>query len=150
MSATLAIVDELFGSPDPDARRIKRPALVLDVDEISVRDLIRFRVEGELDRREDTLLAAAEATERGRLPVEGHEALNANPTRTRGFQQVSPAWAACDIDREPAVAAAQDAFVNGEYLLLLDGRQACDLDERVTVRTVSEAVFLRLLPLVGG
>ena len=48
------------------------------------------------------------------------------------------------------LARAEEAFVSGRYFLLLDDRQAQDLDERVELTNTGSATFLLLTPLKGG
>ena len=150
MRSTVTIVDELFGAGNPNERRIERPPLRLRTQNVTAADLIRFRVEAELDRREDTLAAMSRKAERGLQQTQGHEVLNDRSAQARGFQQFSPCWNAGIRQRNEAVQAAQEAFAQGDYVLLVDRRQICDLNETVALREVSEAVFLRLVPLVGG
>ena len=150
MKSTVTIVDEVFGSGNPNERRIERAPLRLRTHEVTVADLIRFRVEAELDRREDTLAAMSRKAERGPQRAQGHEVLNDRSAQGRGFQQFSPDWDVGAEQRHEAVQAAQEAFARGDFLLLIDRRQVCDLNERVALCEVSEAVFLRLIPLVGG
>lgn len=54
------------------------------------------------------------------------------------------------IDEEDAVATALIAFEDGLYLVLVDGVEHRDLDDRVALRTDSRLVFLRLAFLAGA
>jgi len=54
------------------------------------------------------------------------------------------------IDEEDAVATAMIAFEDGLYLVLVDGVEHHDLDERVALRPDSRLVFLRLAFLAGA
>lgn len=56
-----------------------------------------------------------------------------------------------DLDRsEKVVAAAEAGFVAGRYYLLLDDRQAEDLDEQIDLAKTGSALFLLITPLKGG
>jgi hypothetical protein len=47
-------------------------------------------------------------------------------------------------------ALALDGFLRNAFFLVVDGRQATDLDEVIPLRPTSEVTFVRLLPLQGG
>jgi hypothetical protein len=51
---------------------------------------------------------------------------------------------------EMAVAVALEAFEDGLFLVLVDGRQETDLDATVMVGPESAVTFLRLVALSGG
>jgi hypothetical protein len=53
-----------------------------------------------------------------------------------------------DVDR--AIDAAIQAFKDGFYLVFIDDNQQEELDALVTLTSISELLFLRLTPLVGG
>ena len=54
------------------------------------------------------------------------------------------------IDEEDAVATALIAFEDGLYLVLVDGVEHRDLEDRVALRPDSSLVFLRLAFLAGA
>jgi hypothetical protein len=54
------------------------------------------------------------------------------------------------VDEEISVATALEAFEDGRYLVLVDGRQYERLDEQVFMERESTVTFLRLVPLAGG
>ena len=54
------------------------------------------------------------------------------------------------VDPDQAVAAALQAFVDGVYLVILDGQEQKDLDRQVYVTEDSRMVFLRLTFLAGA
>jgi hypothetical protein len=54
------------------------------------------------------------------------------------------------VDEEQAVAAAWEAFEDGIYLVVIDGRQHRELDAPVFLRPESRVTFLRLVMLAGG
>ncbi len=49
-----------------------------------------------------------------------------------------------------AVATAIEAFVDGLFLVLVDGRQETELDAQVFVSADSTVTFVRLVALSGG
>ena len=54
------------------------------------------------------------------------------------------------VDDDVAVGVALEAFEDGLYFVLVDGRQYESLDEQVPVDADSRVTFLRLVPLAGG
>jgi len=54
------------------------------------------------------------------------------------------------IDPVEAVKTALKAFSTGRYFLLINDQQIEDLDKTIKITPKTEAVFLRLTPLVGG
>jgi len=54
------------------------------------------------------------------------------------------------VDVRRAVDLALKSFMKGEYFLLYDNKQVEDLNETLLLKPDSEAVFLRLTPLIGG
>ena len=105
-------------------------------DRITVRDLIRTRVRDEVAR------------------------YNLEPTNTyRGL--VAPDGAVQDvlgyrlnaprhIDWERQADAAITAFGRNGFFILVNGTQALELDEEISVADTSDVAFVKLVPLVGG
>ncbi|MCB9880655.1 MAG: hypothetical protein H6832_13505 [Planctomycetes bacterium] len=54
------------------------------------------------------------------------------------------------VDVESAIATALQAFVDGIYLVLIDGEEKKDLEAQVYIRDTTHVVFLRLTFLAGG
>lgn len=54
------------------------------------------------------------------------------------------------VDAEAAVEAAWTSFRDGFFYFFLDDEPLTDLDQAVDVTQSREALFLRLVPLVGG
>jgi len=54
------------------------------------------------------------------------------------------------LDWEVQFERACSSFERNGFLLIVDGRQATDLDERIELRTDSEVQFVKLVPLAGG
>lgn len=115
---------------------------------ISIRDLIRARVELEIERVRDGTNAAWAPVIPG--PVE--KQLNGEC----GVFGPGSLFLQRDADGRPSadcsvqIALAEESFVSGRYFILLDDRQADDLDEVIDLATTSAATFLLLTPLKGG
>ena len=54
------------------------------------------------------------------------------------------------VDSDEAVGLALQAFEDGLYLVVIDGRQHEDLEEQVILGEDSTVTFLRLVALAGG
>ena len=112
--------------------------LQLEHERISVRELIRARV------HQEVRAFNAQQTSKDRFvglvqPTDAERELN-------GYRLRKPRL----IDADKQTATAWRAFERGNVLLLVDDRQAEELDEEVTLRPVADVVFLKLVPLVGG
>lgn len=131
MEAILKIYDETPGGP-----RAAPTELRLASERITAADLIRRRVTEEVE---------AYNAKRGEVfqglvqPTESEQVLN-------GFKPRSQR----KLDVEKQVEAALAGFRGNGFLLLFDDRQVDDPDEWLTVTPDSSAVFVRLVPLVGG
>lgn len=131
MEAILKIYDETPGGP-----RAEPTELHLASERITVADLIRRRVAEEVQ---------AYNAKRGEVfqglvqPTESEQVLNGFKPRTQ--RKLS-------VDKQ--VEAALEGFRNNGFLLLFDDRQIDDPDEWLTVTPDSSAVFIKLVPLVGG
>ena len=55
-----------------------------------------------------------------------------------------------EVDENAAVHVALQGFIDGLYLVFLDGQQLRDLDVPVQPRPASTLLFLRLVALAGG
>jgi hypothetical protein len=66
------------------------------------------------------------------------------PDRPRSAQAAGPATL------ESVTALALEGFTRNAFFLVVDGRQATDLDEVIPLRPASEVTFVRLLALKGG
>jgi hypothetical protein len=103
---------------------------------VPARELIRRRVHQEVERfnarRPELFQGLVE-------PTDAERTLN-------GYRLRSPRA----LDAERQCALAFEAFRRNGFLLLVADRQVEDLDEEVDVSAGAEAVFLKLVPLVGG
>ncbi len=89
-------------------------------------------------RRLDRVLSTEEidrGAERGKISPEGRD------------PQV---WDSTTIDVDSAVATALEAFIDGLYLVVIDGLEYRDLDAIVHLEPDSRVVFLRLTFLAGA
>jgi hypothetical protein len=116
---------------------VEGPQLSFRVGQVTAREILRARVRIEVERHN------SELQPRGHIglietPKEEQE-LNA-PRRER-----PPA-----LDTESQIEVALDAVRRGRVIILFNGQQVSDLDAPLMLTPVSEARFLRLVPLVGG
>lgn len=118
----------------------------------TIRDLIRARVELEIERSRDQSQLALES-QRSKLIVPGEveTALNGD----RGAYGLGALFmrAAADEGRhnlDRLVADAEEGFSLGRYFILFDRHQAEGLDEVIDLERTGEATFLLLTPLQGG
>jgi hypothetical protein len=121
------LFDEHLGQVRPAGEiRFERP-------KASVRELIRARVELEVERRGDP--PAPDPAERG----------------ARGFMATFLGLGRKGSnDVEALVEEAERGFSLGRYFILLDDRQAESLDEQIDLDRTAGATFLLLTPLQGG
>jgi hypothetical protein len=143
MAATLKVVDQHFGAGA--AQRSGGVNLRLASERVTAREIIRLRVEAEVDEinQATKLQVQCEATARSHMALtEIEQRLNAAPPK--GWT-----WAKT-LDAEAEVDRATGAFVRRQFIMLLDARQIDDLDEAVGLRPESEVVFVHLTPLKGG
>lgn len=54
------------------------------------------------------------------------------------------------ISKEGEIKKAREAFLAGVYMIVVDGHQAEQLDEVLTLKPDSKVTFIRLMPLRGG
>ena len=131
MSAALQIFDKV-----PGAARRSVGTISLASERLTVRDLIRKRVEQEVaafNSAEEKLYTGLVQPEESERQLNGYKLKKRRP-----------------LDVEKQIRVALEAFASNGVLLLFDDRQVEDLDEEVTVTSKSSATFLRLVPLVGG
>ena len=118
----------------------------------TIRDLIRARVELEVERaRDQTGFALASQKSSLVVPGEVETALNGD----RGayglgamFMRVGDDTGRHRLDK--LIANAEEGFALGRYFILFDQHQAEGLDEVIDLDKTGEATFLLLTPLQGG
>jgi hypothetical protein len=139
MLQQLVLRDQVNGRPADQA-------LVMEWQEsvpLTPRTLISERVRIEWEARE----ADHEAKARDTL-VEMMR--RANPYRRSQAASAPVSEATTPLTLESVTALALDGFVRNAFFLVVDGRQATDLDEVIPLRLTSDVTFVRLLPLRGG
>lgn len=118
------------------------PQSVLDGDGLTLRELIAVTVRHELaaysERRAERTFQKI-LTERD--VAEGLAAGRVESGDRRAPAPPSP---------ERAVDAALEAFEDGLFLVLADGRQQTDLDAQVLLHDQSTVTYVRLVALAGG
>lgn len=117
----------------------------------SVRELIRARVELEIERQRDEGALALAGRAQRIVPGPAETALNGD----RGAYGLGALFVRTDGEDgrrrlDAMVAEAERGFASGRYYVLLDDRQAESLDEMVDLDRTGEATFLLLTPLQGG
>jgi len=132
MSVQVTVQDETVSG-----RRIGELTLDFLTERITVRELIRSRVYQEVRdynaRPTDTYLGLVQ-------PEPAERTLNGYGAQRR------TRWISWERQYEQAVKA----FRGNGVIILIDGKQAEDLDEEIELRVDTHIAFLRLVPLVGG
>ena len=132
MTVLLKTIDQVPGAPT-----VEGPQLSFQVGRVTVREIIRARVTAEIERhnREREPRPFVGLVQ----PAEAERQLN--PTRP---ELPRP------LDAERQIEVALEAVRKGRVIILFNGEQVSDLDAPLIVTPVSEARFLKLVPLVGG
>ena len=133
MSATLTVRDETTFAFGGEERVF---TLDFPAEKVTVRDLIRARVYGEVEefnaRRGELFRGLVQPTDTERV---------LNGFRVREGRR---------IDAEEQFERAIEAFGRNGFLLLVDDLQVDDLEETIEVGPGTTVTFLKLVPLVGG
>jgi hypothetical protein len=115
--------------------------LELPSERISVRDLIRERVYQEV---QDFNQRQHEQIFRGLVqPTDAERVLNGGRPEFHLKQRRQIEW-------KPQFEKAQEAFLRNGFFILIDDRQAAELDEEFDVGPKSQISFVKLTLLVGG
>jgi hypothetical protein len=129
---------EDFSIPPPDSVGDGGPFTLRDLITSVVRHEVAAFEKRESARRLDRVLSASridEAAERGKISPEGR-----GPKYARNAQ----------VDVDTAVATALEAFVDGLYLVVIDGAEYRDLEAIVHLTEDSRVTFVRLTFLAGA
>jgi len=102
----------------------------------TAREIIRSRVREEVELHNESLPDVFQGLVQ---PEESERILNGFRMRARR-----------PLSWEAQVERACSSFERNGFLLIVDGRQAVDLDERIELRADSQVEFIKLVPLVGG
>ena len=108
----------------------------LDAGPVTLRDLIRERLQQEVDRYNQTLPETFQGLVQ---PEESEQILNGFRLKTKR-----------PLDWEVQCRRAYFSFEKNGFLVLVDGKQVTELDERFDLKENSEIDFIKLVPLVGG
>jgi hypothetical protein len=131
MPVTIHVWDEVI-----PGRRFSAEAVTVPQPEITTRELIRSRVQQEVERHNQNQPGVF----RGLVqPEESEQILN-------GFRMKVQRT----LDWKVQFERACSSFDRNGFLILVDGRQVSDLDESIALRADSEVQFVKLVPLVGG
>ena len=121
----------------PGIGAIEGPRLTFDARAVSAREIVRARVAAEVERynnADDPPPLVGWVT-----PAEPERALK-GPRRERRRP----------LDAEHQIEVALEALRKRRVVLLFNGIQVEDIDAPLMLTPVSEALFLRLVPLAGG
>lgn len=133
----------------PGAAREARPSLKLVSETMTAGEIIAARVTAECQARDMTeqLAAVAEGKAASHwLVVPGR----AESTLNGGKRIFGPGTAGSAPEPASQIAVARKGLEDGGFVMLFDGRQIEEWDERVTIREDSLATFIKLIPLRGG
>jgi hypothetical protein len=132
MAVTLKTIDQTPGAPVT-----KGPELSFKTGQVTVREIVCARVRTEVERYNKDPMPRSFAGLVNPPPEELE--LNApRPLRPR------------ELNAEAQIEVALDAVRRGRVIVLFNGEQVTDIDAPLVVTPVSEARFLKLVPLVGG
>ena len=107
-----------------------------DLQEISLRDLIKTRVEMEVNAYNKSLTSVYNGLV---VPTPKESVLNSISTKKRK-----------KIDAEKEVYLAWDGFLKNTYFVLVNDFQVEELDHIIEISPDTEVSFLKLTQLVGG
>jgi hypothetical protein len=108
----------------------------LDAGAVTLRDLIRSRLQQEVERYNQALPETFQGLVQ---PEESEQILNGFRPKTKR-----------PLDWEAQCRRAYSSFEKNGFLVLVDGRQVTELDVQVDLHPDSEVDFIKLVPLVGG
>jgi hypothetical protein len=132
MTVILKTIDQV-----PGTAPVEGPPLSFEIGRVTAREIVRARVTAEIERHN------REREPRAFLGLvqPAHEEQLLNPKRA---ELPKP------LDAERQIEVALEAVRKGRVIILFNGEQVTDLDAPLIVTPVSEARFLKLVPLVGG
>jgi hypothetical protein len=131
MATTLTIKDETAGG-----KSVGETVLEFLTENITVRELIRSRVYQEV---QDYNRKQPEHFKGLVQPTDAEQTLNGYKLKDRR-----------QIDWKSQFEKACEAFERNGFFILIDDKQAEELDEPVTLHATSTVTFVKLTPLVGG
>jgi hypothetical protein len=116
---------------------VEGPELSFQVGQVTAREIIHARVTAEVERHNN---------EREPRPFVG---LVQPPEPERQLNPQRPKLPRA-LSAERQIEVALEAVRKGRVIILFNGEQVTDIDAPLMVTPVSEARFLKLVPLVGG
>jgi hypothetical protein len=137
MGAILTVRDETATGDTIHSFPLEFPS-----ERITVRELIRERVYQEVqdfNRRTDPVFC-------GLVQPKGAHQVNAHDRRAWAYQLKTRR----EIDWKEQFEQATSAFEKNGFFILIDDKQAEDLDQEVVLARGSTVAFVKLVPLVGG
>lgn len=141
MGISVRIIDEQFGKAKTPIFDILYPT-----ESLTVRDFITRRVEKEVAHVNSMKRDPERISAEHRMFLAGLTKMS--PEILLNGKSKNPARKFVDVHR--AVDLALLSYMKGEYFLIYDNKQVEDLNEILLLKPDSEAVFLRLTPLIGG
>lgn len=136
MPITLTIRDESASGEPLDQRPLEFPT-----ERITIRDLIRERVYQEVqdfNRKRDEMHFKGLVQ-----PTDAEKVLNGTRTTYKLKKHR-------DIDWKEQFKLAEEAFARNGFFILIDDKQAEELDQEFTIAKETTVSFVKLTPLVGG
>ena len=129
---TLKTIDQTPGAPVTEG-----PRLSFKTGRVTVREIVCTRVRTEVERYNRDPKAPSFTV----LVSPPREELELNPPRRERPRE---------LNAESQIEVAINAVRTGRVIVLFNGEQVTDLDAPLVIMPVSEARFLKLVPLVGG
>jgi hypothetical protein len=131
MTVILKTMDQVPGSSS-----VHGPELSFRAPAVTAREIVRARVEAEVERYN---------SDEERRPFVGLVAPAAVERELNG-----PRQGRRPLDAERQIEVALEAIRKGRVILMFNGVQVENVDAPLLITPVSEARFLKLVPLVGG
>ena len=125
----------------PGAGTTPGPDLSFKAGTITARDIVRARVEIEVARYNNAAEGEAPRLVGLLVPPPAERELNGSEAQQRPCRK---------LDTPAQIEVALEAVRRGRVVIMFNGTQVRDLDEALIVTPVSEARFLKLVPLAGG
>ncbi len=130
MPLTLSLLDETTAGERRSAGEFR-----FDIATLTLREIIRLRVQQEVERFNDSESEAFQ----GLIRPEKTERI-LNDVRDRRLV----------LDWEKQYVKAISAFKGNGFLVFVDDRQLTDLEETIQLTAETKVTFLKLVPLIGG
>lgn len=116
--------------------KIAAGGIRLDAGAVTLRELIRGRLQQEVERYNQSLPETFQGLVQ---PEESEQILNGFRLKTKR-----------PLDWEAQCRRAWSSFEKNGFLVLLDGKQVTELDVPCDLHENSEIEFIKLVPIIGG